>query len=128
MEEKINTLLKVSLDSIKNMIDVNTVVGEKIMIGENVIVIPVSRVRMGFISGGGDLKASDMPPFTGGSGATMGITPIGFLICENEMVRFVNTYELDKIDKLCELFSSIGLKIVDYLKIKKESKCPSDIK
>ena len=51
MDHELNTLLKVSLEHIKEMIDVDTIVGEAIIISENVRVIPISRVRMGFLAG-----------------------------------------------------------------------------
>ena len=81
MDHEINTLLKVSLQHIKEMIDVDTIIGEAIIVSEEIKVIPISRVRMGFLAGGTDIvgKANDENPFGGGTGGTIFISPIAFL-------------------------------------------------
>ena len=56
MDHELNTLLKVSMENIKEMIDVDTIIGNPLIISENVKVIPISRVRMGFLAGGTDGK------------------------------------------------------------------------
>ncbi|MGM9970910.1 MAG: GerW family sporulation protein [Anaeroplasmataceae bacterium] len=118
MDQKVNTLLKVSLDSIKDMIDVNTIIGDRVIIDSDTSIIPVSRVRMGFVSGGGDLSLKDNPPFTGGSGATMGITPIGFLTIYKGEIKFVNTNESSSFELICNILSNVIGKIDDYFKKK----------
>ena len=80
-------LLDISVDKIKSMVDVNVVMG-KMMTYNNVSVIPISKVKFGFISGGVDQKENQETkknPFGGASGGTMTLTPIAFLvILEND--------------------------------------------
>lgn len=80
-------LLDISVDKIKSMVDVNVVIG-KMMTYNNVSVIPISKVKCGFISGGVDQKENQETkknPFGGASGGTMTLTPIAFLvILEND--------------------------------------------
>lgn len=80
-------LLNISVDKIKSMVDVNVVMG-KMMTYNNVSVIPISKVKCGFISGGVDQKENQETkknPFGGASGGTMTLTPIAFLvILEND--------------------------------------------
>lgn len=80
-------LLDISVDKIKSMVDVNVVLG-KMMTYNNVSVIPISKVKCGFISGGVDQKENQETkknPFGGASGGTMTLTPIAFLvILEND--------------------------------------------
>ena len=80
-------LLDISVDKIKSMVDVNVVMG-KMMTYNNVSVIPISKVKCGFISGGVDQKENQetkINPFGGASGGTMTLTPIAFLvILEND--------------------------------------------
>ena len=80
-------LLDISVDKIKSMVDVNVVMG-KMMTYNNVSVIPISKVKCGFISGGFDQKENHETkknPFGGASGGTMTLTPIAFLvILEND--------------------------------------------
>ena len=118
MDQKLNTLLKVSLDSIKDMIDVNTIIGDKIVIDSQTSIIPVSRVRMGFVSGGGDLAKNDNPPLTGGSGATMGITPIGFIAINKGDIRFIKTNDNDALEHVCDVITRLVIRIDSYFKKK----------
>ena len=80
-------ILDISVDKIKSMVDVNVVMG-KMMTYNNVSVIPISKVKCGFISGGVDQKENQETkknPFGGASGGTMTLTPIAFLvILEND--------------------------------------------
>ena len=80
-------LLDISVDKIKSMVDVNVVMG-KMMTYNNVSVIPISKVKCGFISGGVDQKENQETKknsFGGASGGTMTLTPIAFLvILEND--------------------------------------------
>lgn len=80
-------LLDISVDKIKSMVDVNVIMG-KMMTYNNVSVIPISKVKCGFISGGVDQKENQETkknPFGGASGGTMTLTPIAFLvILEND--------------------------------------------
>ena len=86
-ENNIIQLLDISVDKIKSMVDVNVVMG-KMMTYNNVSVIPISKVKCGFISGGVDQKENQETkknPFGGASGGTMTLTPIAFLvILEND--------------------------------------------
>ena len=71
-ENKVNNLLGVSMDKIKEMVDVNTVIGDPITAPNGTTVIPVSRVSYGFAGGGSDLPSKAQPEkglFAGGSGA-----------------------------------------------------------
>lgn len=80
-------LLDISVDKIKSMVDVNVVMG-KMMTYNKCFVIPISKVKCGFISGGVDQKENQETkknPFGGASGGTMTLTPIAFLvILEND--------------------------------------------
>ncbi|HBD87084.1 MAG TPA: sporulation protein YtfJ, partial [Clostridiales bacterium] len=76
-------MMRVSMTKIKEMIDVNTVVGEPITTPEGITLIPVSRVSFGFGSGGSDLPIKSRAGFGGGTGAGIRIDPIGFLIIKD---------------------------------------------
>ena len=81
-ENKVNDLMDVTLDKIKHMVDVNTIIGDPITTPDGTTVIPISRVSYGFASGGSDLPSRAQPAaglFAGGSGA--GITIIPILSC-----------------------------------------------
>lgn len=92
------------MDSLKELTDVNIIVGDKIVYN-NISVVPISKVKCGFVSGGIDqLKKqgySDISPFGGGAGGTLNITPVAFLAFVNDDVKVLhlddNSHILEKI-------------------------------
>ena len=91
-ENQLNGFLGVTMDKIKEMVDVNTVIGDPIPTQDGTTVIPISRVSYGFVSGGTDLPSKAQPNkglFAGGSGAGITITPIAFLAVKNGSVRIL---------------------------------------
>ena len=94
----ISDLFKISLDCIKDMIDVNTICGDAIKINEDISVIPVSKVRCTFVTGGLDQSDVRNPvdnkyPFGGATGGTLVLNPIAFLVCTSEGVNLLHLSE-----------------------------------
>ena len=81
--------LQTSMAKIKEMVDVNTIVGDPVTTPDGVTLVPVSRVSFGFGGGGGDL-VKQRSGFSGGSGAAVRIEPIGFLVIRNGIVNMLN--------------------------------------
>ena len=80
-EANIEGVLNATLEKLKTLVDVNTIIGEQIVTPDGTVIIPVSKVTFGFASGGSDLptaKPKDL--FGGGSGAGVTIQPLAFLI------------------------------------------------
>lgn len=78
----IKDLISGSLDQIRTIIDADTVVGRQIVTPSGTVIVPISKVSMGFASGGLDVpadKKSDGKSFGGGGGTGVTVTPIGFL-------------------------------------------------
>lgn len=98
-ENKIESLIDVSLDKIRSLIDVNCVVGNAISMPDGSTVIPISKVSVGFVSGGGeynDLNAKRNSadfPMAGGTGGGFTVSPIGFFVVDN------NKFKLIRADK-----------------------------
>lgn len=107
MEHPIGNLMQTTLENIKDMVDVNTVVGEPIAAGDGSTVIPISRVSFGFVSGGGEYntqRQSDDPgeklPFAGGSGAGVSVQPVGFLVINESGVKMLPAQHLTPLDRV----------------------------
>lgn len=85
MNTKLEGMIETSLDSLKKIVDVNTVVGEPIQTENGTTVIPVSKVSLGYVSGGTDFatKRSNEKNFAGGGGSGVTIVPLGFLVIKN---------------------------------------------
>lgn len=86
----ISELLGVSMEKIKEMADVNAIIGEPIKLEDGTVVIPVSKVSYGFASGGSDLPTkSEKKLFGGGAGAGISIKPEGFLVIKDGSAKMV---------------------------------------
>ncbi len=87
MEKKVSELLGVTMDKVKEMVDVDTVIGTPVTVGD-LTLIPVSKVTYGFAGGGSDLPGkSSKDLFGGGSGAGITVTPIAFVTVQNGKVN-----------------------------------------
>ena len=105
----IGSLMQTTLENIRDMVDVGTVIGEAVEVSPGVSVIPVSRVCLGFVSGGGeyegeDTKLKDVPegralPFAGGSGAGVSVQPVGFLVVGPEGVRMLPAQNVTMLER-----------------------------
>lgn len=92
-DHPIEGMMNTTLEKIKQMVDVNTVVGDPITSPDGTIIIPVSKVAYGFASGGSDFPSKAQPAkefFGGGAGAGISITPIGFLVISEGNVKMVS--------------------------------------
>ena len=98
MNHPIGELMQSTLENIRGMVDVNTVVGDPIDARDGSTVIPLSRVSFGFVSGGGEYKTprqtDEDKPFAGGSGAGVSVQPVGFLVVGREGVRVLPAQDL----------------------------------
>lgn len=108
VSNNIESIMRATLNSLQSSIDVNHIVGTPIMAGED-IVIPISKVSFGFVTGGGEYAAqkpkNEDSPYAGGSGAGVTIQPIGFLIC-NQKSTFIKVDQTVEEDKWVSLAKS----------------------
>ena len=97
------------MSKLKEMVDVNTIVGEPITTPDGITIIPVSRVSFGLASGGSDFPVKEKSGFGGGNGAGVKIEPIGFLVIKDGNVRMVNIAPPagTTVDRLVELIPDV---------------------
>lgn len=76
----IEGVMGVSMEKIHEMTDVNTIIGDPITSPDGTVVIPVSKVSFGFVSGGSDLPMQNAERFAGGSGAGVTVKPVAFIV------------------------------------------------
>ena len=97
MEHPIGNLMDTTMNKIKEMVDVNTIVGEPINSPDGTLIIPVSKVSYGFAAGGSDLptKKENKDCFGGGSGAGITIHPVAFLVVYKGDVKLVPVDQKD---------------------------------
>ena len=116
-EHPIEGLMTTAMNSIQDMIDVNTIIGEPIETSNNIVIIPISKVSFGFAAGGSEFKGETVDeyrkrekeeevqyrlPFGGGAGAGVTINPIAFLVIQGENVKLMPVNYSSSIDKLLD--------------------------
>ena len=115
--EKFNNLIETTLKNLSNLIDVNTVIGAPIKYDNGEYVIPISKVTIGFLTGGGEYgklgifkKGSDLP-YSAGNGAIISLKPCGFLVNDiNNDFKLLSVSETSYeklIDKVADFLSEI---------------------
>lgn len=111
----IESLMTTTMENIRDMIDVNTIIGEPISTQDGSTVIPISRVSFGFVAGGGEYSTHHTPvrgeirpekedmPFAGGTGAGVTVQPLGFLVTNQEQVRLLPAQSYAPVDRIIEM-------------------------
>lgn len=132
MSEKnhpINDLMSTTMQKIREMVDVNTIVGQPITTPDGITLIPVSKLSFGFASGGSDYVSRNKKPgeantFGGGSGAGVNISPVAFLIVKGDSVRVlpVDPSGTNTLDRLVDTVPEVVDKVTAFLEKKKEDK------
>ena len=129
MNHPLSEMLGDTMSKIREMIDVNTVVGEPITTPDGVTIVPVTKVSIGYGGGGSDFATKNYPAgrdnaFGGGAGAGVTITPVAFLVIRGENVRMLPIAEpaSTSVDRLIELLPDLLDKADDFLASRKAAK------
>jgi len=123
----IENIMSTTMENIRDMVDVDTVIGEAIVTADGSTIIPVSKVSFGFVAGGGEYEPqiknaenTQRMPFAGGTGAGVTIQPMGFLVSNHESVRLLPAQPYAPADRIIELAPQIMCEIKKLLKEKNE--------
>lgn len=104
-------ILSTTIEKVRQLVDVSTIVGEPIVLSEEVTVIPVSKVTYGFASGGSDFPSKNNTQlFGGGGGAGVTINPVAFLILKNGEVTLKH---ITSNDNAAERFVDMVPEVID---------------
>jgi len=113
----IESLMKTTMENLKEMVDVNKIVGDAVETPEGNIIIPVSRISFGFVAGGTETTEEDQEntqdaysgknPFGGGSGGGVSVQPIAFLVVGQGQVRLLPVDRNAMWDRLIDLAPQI---------------------
>lgn len=113
----IEGLMLTAMSSIRDMVDVNTIIGEPIETIEGMIIIPISKVSFGFAAGGSEFTGETVNeyskkkeeesvqyklPFGGGAGAGASINPVAFLVVQNGTARLLPIEHISSVDRLID--------------------------
>ncbi len=132
MNHPLNEMITSSMAKIKDMIDVNTVIGDPITTPDGVMLIPITKVSVGYGGGGSDFVTKNYPAnrdnaFGGGAGAGVTITPMAFVVIRGESVRMLPIAEpaSTSVDRIVEMVPDI-LDRVEALLRKPQDKNSAD--
>ena len=124
-DHPVNNLMDTSMRKIKEMIDVNSIIGDPITTPDGTVIIPVSKVTYGFASGGSDLptKKENRDCFGGGSGAGVTIQPLGFLSITKGTTKFIPIEKYDgAADRIVGMIPEAFDKISSFISKDKKEK------
>ena len=126
-DHPIEGLMLTAMESIRSMIDVNTIIGEPMEISENITIIPISKVGFGLAAGGSEFKDETLEaylkkqncdeeiqyrlPFGGGAGVGASISPVAFIVVQDKMVKLMPVEHSNSIDKLLDYMPDIFEKV-----------------
>ena len=126
MSQTLPNMLENTIAKIREMVDVNSVIGTPITTPDGVTIIPVSKVSVGFGGGGSDFvnKGGSGEPFGGGAGGGVKVTPICFLIVKDGSVRMmpVAAPANTTADRVVELVPDVLDKISAFVETHNEKK------
>ncbi|GBF11572.1 GerW family sporulation protein [Tepidibacillus sp. HK-1] len=124
-EHPIQGLMKTAMENLKEMVDVNTIVGEPVETPDGSVILPISKVGFGFAAGGSqfnfDVEGKTTPeqsnlnekPFGGGSGGGISITPVAFLVVSK--TSGVQLLPLDSQTHIYERIIDLAPQVMDKL-------------
>lgn len=139
-EHPIEGLMTTAMESIKDMVDVNTIVGDPVQAPDGTVIIPISKVSFGFAAGGGEFNSrtikteekgdkesedsSSKFPFAGGSGAGVSINPVAFMVVGQNQIKLLPVNINSSVDKILDLVPELIEKANEVIRkkitIKKE--------
>ena len=125
MEKKNNLseLIRSSMDKVREMVDTNTIVGQPINTADGVTLIPISKVSLGFGSGGADYgKGASKDGFGGAAGAGVKIDPVAFLVIKDGFTRVLPVAAPPKttVDRIVDMAPDLIDKVEKFFDKKEE--------
>lgn len=133
-EHPIEGLMKTAMESIKDMVDVNTILGDPVETPDGNVIIPISRVAFGFAAGGSEFDImkrggekriegeQGKMPFGGGSGAGITLNPVAFLVVGKEQTRLLPVEGNVLVGRILDLAPELMEKIQNLLDKNKKSR------
>lgn len=110
-EHPIQGILDTTMQKIKEMVDVNTIVGDALTTADGATIVPISKVSFGFASGGSDFNSKNQnqnPPFAGGAGAGITITPVAFMVVKGDDIKLLHiSSNVTTADKIVDMVPEI---------------------
>ena len=121
MEKSANGILRTTIEKVRDLVDVSTIIGEPINLPDGLTIIPVSKVTYGFASGGSDFPSkNNVELFGGAGGAGITINPVAFLVVKDGDVTIKHIVSNDNaVERAVSLVPEMFDKVTNLAKKKK---------
>ena len=122
MEKSANGILQTTIEKVRDLVDVSTIIGEPINLPDGMTIIPVSKVTYGFASGGSDFPSkNNVELFGGAGGAGLTINPVAFLVVKDGEVSIKHIISNDNaIERAVTMVPDMFDKVVNLVDKKKK--------
>lgn len=122
MSHPISDVMQTSLENIKQMVDVDKIVGNAIKLEDGTMVVPICKVGFGFGSGGSEFgkgkKQDESLPFGGGSAAGVSLSPMAFLVIHQDKVELLSVNDRTHIyEKIMQVVQKASDKLIEEIKL-----------
>jgi len=122
----ISSLMQTTMENVKNMLKVDTVVGDPIVTPDGITLVPISRISVGFGGGGvefGEKKTGGSRPYGGGNATGVKVEPIGFLVIKDGTVRMVDVLPpaSNTVDRIIDLVPQVMDRVDAFIEKQKKN-------
>lgn len=133
-QHPVESLMRSTMENLKDMIDVNTVIGDAVETKDGSYIVPISKVTFGFVSGGSEFgnvcighgEGASNHPFGGGSGAGITVKPVAFLVLRKDVVRLMPVEQNNTYDRIVDSVPQIIDIVKGFFNDKKSEKNKSE--
>lgn len=124
MEKSANSILKTTIEKVRDLVDVSTIIGDPINLPDGLTIIPVSKVTYGFASGGSDFPSkNNVELFGGAGGAGITINPVAFLVVKDGDVTIKHITANDNaVERAVTMVPEMFDKVTNFVSKNKETK------
>lgn len=124
MEKSANSILKTTIEKVRDLVDVSTIIGDPINLPDGLTIIPVSKVTYGFASGGSDFPSkNNVELFGGAGGAGITINPVAFLVVKDGDVTIKHITANDNaVERAVTMVPEMFDKVTNFVSKTKEAK------
>ena len=126
--ENINNLISTAMEKIKTIVDTSTVIGQEVKTADGTSIIPISKVTVGYVVGGGEYadlssrRVASHYPMAGGSSGGMSMSPVGFLVISEKEVKFINVENKSLYQTVLNMFNAVLAKMEEKTEEKADEK------
>lgn len=117
--KSIENLINGTMENLRLLVETNTIVGDKIFSPDDTVIIPISKVSVGYVVGGGEYidvarkKKLDTFPLAGGSGGGVSITPVGFLVSGSMGIEYIDIEDKTAAQNVLKIINKIVSKFTE---------------